>query len=87
MNDDETDRSRQSSNASGIVAMLVALPLLYTLSIGPFAFILNKYPSLAPMEKYAGAFYAPVLWLHDHTSLKQPIASYTQWWVRLARKI
>ncbi len=83
--EDDADRPRQSSNSSGIVALLVALPLLYALSMGPAAFFFSKYPTLKPMEDAAQAFYAPMFWLHQHTSLKEPIENYVGWWERRGR--
>lgn len=85
MNDD-TDHSRQTSNSSAITVVVLALPLLYALSLGPAALAFRKYSALKPMENAALAFYAPMFWLHENTSLKQPIESYVEWWDRLDRK-
>lgn len=85
MNDD-ADSARQGSNSTAIGALMTLLLLLYAFSIGPVAFMFNKYPALQPMQDPAAAFYAPVFWLDEHTSLKQPIDSYLEWWVRLAFK-
>lgn len=67
------------------MAVMVLLPLIYAFSIGPAVFMFNKYSALQPMGDAAADFYAPVLWLNEHTSLKQPIESYLEWWARLAR--
>ncbi|MBN8419383.1 MAG: hypothetical protein J0L73_10740 [Verrucomicrobia bacterium] len=85
MNDD-TDNSRQTSNSSAITVVVLALPLLYALSMGPVAFVFGRYHSLKSMEKAAQAFYAPMFWLHAHTFLKEPLEYYLGWWERLARK-
>jgi hypothetical protein len=56
---------------------LAALPMLYVLSIGPVVMIADKAGlSPRPFRK----FYAPVIWLHDHTVLKQPIEWYAELW-------
>jgi hypothetical protein len=48
-------------------------PLLYVLSIGPVAFAVEKLNwDKAATKK----FYAPVIWLHDHTPLKRPLELY-----------
>lgn len=83
---DGADNSRSSPSSSAIVAVVVLLPLIYALSFGPAAFVFNKYSALKPMENAALAFYAPLFWLHENTSLKQPLQSYLEWWERLARK-
>lgn len=30
--------------------------------------------------------YAPIFWLYEHTSLKQPLDSYMAWWERLGSR-
>ncbi|WP_395739689.1 hypothetical protein [Prosthecobacter sp.] len=83
---DEPDNSRPSSSSSAILALVVALPLLYVLSIGPAAYLMSKFRAGQGVEDAASAVYAPILWLHEHTPMKQPIESYIDWWERLARR-
>ncbi len=70
--DGDRDRERSSSVAS-LLGALVLLPLLYTLSIGPVAFVCEK---LGVPKEPMRAFYRPVVWLHDHTPLKRPLEWY-----------
>jgi hypothetical protein len=51
--------------------------LLYVLSIGPAGLIAKKTgASVVALRQ----FYAPVIWLHDHTLLKKPLHAYTDIW-------
>jgi hypothetical protein len=74
-----------SSNGAAM-ALIVALPLVYLLSIGPVAFICEKTSSTTSIRNTALAVYAPIIWLHDHTPMKMPLEEYVNWWERLARK-
>lgn len=57
--------------------LILAAPLLYVLSVGPVAAIWIKYQlPVPPLE----AFYAPLIWLHDHTPLKDPLDWYVKLW-------
>jgi len=85
MNNDDGDSSRQNSSSSAIGALLVALPLLYAFSMGPVAFLVEKYHVMSSMGAPVRTFYMPMIWLHEHTSLKQPLESYVKWWENLAR--
>lgn len=72
------ETSSESSNTFVYVGItLVLLPILYVLSIGPVVFILLKMKTtMGPLE----IFYAPVIWLHDHTFLTEPLENYVRWW-------
>ncbi|WP_395750805.1 hypothetical protein [Prosthecobacter sp.] len=83
---DEPESPRQSSYYSAVLAILVALPLLYALSIGPAAYCLSKFNVGRSTEDMVEAFYAPIIWLADHTSMEKPIDSYIEWWEWLARR-
>lgn len=84
MNDD-ADNSRQSSNSSAIAAVVVLLPLLYAFSVGPAIYCMEKFHATASVKAPLRTFYAPLVLLHDHTFLKQPLESYERWWHRLAQ--
>lgn len=68
------------------MALMVALPLVYLLSIGPVAFVCEKTSSTTSIRNTVLAVYAPIIWLHDHTPMKMPLENYVNWWERLARK-
>jgi hypothetical protein len=52
--------------------------VFYVLSIGPVAALL-KDANWSTIE-IALAFYAPVIWLYDHTPLKGPLDAYVGLW-------
>jgi hypothetical protein len=58
--------------------LLIALPFFYLLSIGPVAAITSGMDR-SNLE-FAEKFYAPVIWLHDHTPLKEPLEYYVMFW-------
>ncbi|OYW29072.1 MAG: hypothetical protein B7Z47_05205 [Chthoniobacter sp. 12-60-6] len=79
------DISRTSDkNTAGLMAVLLLLPLVYLLSIGPMGFLLEKFHVPMSMRSYVLAFYRPVIWLHNNTPLKQPLEAYARWWSDLA---
>ncbi len=82
---DEPIPNKGSSTAAW-AAVLVMLPLVYMLSMGPVGYVVQRFSVPATMHGPALKFYGPVIWLHDHTSLKGPIESYLEWWDRLARR-
>ena len=57
--------------------LLVALPVLYVLSVGPVA-LFAKRLDLSPRP--FRAFYTPLVWLHDHTPLEKPLDWYVKLW-------
>ncbi len=69
------DRDRDGTPAWA--TLLAALPVLYVLSLGPVILLAKK--SGLPQASLR-AFYAPLIWLHDHTLLKQPLEWYVGLW-------
>jgi hypothetical protein len=63
--------------AAALVVVVLILPVLYVLSIGPVVAVLEK---MGAGHEMAEVFYAPVIWLHDHTLLKEPLEAYAQMW-------
>ncbi|MCX6847461.1 MAG: hypothetical protein NTY98_00915 [Verrucomicrobia bacterium] len=80
-----SDDTSRSSNSTAIMALMIALPLFYGFSIGPAIYFTEKFHPSASIEKPLKAFYAPVLWLHANTFLKQPLESYERFWMKMAR--
>lgn len=60
-----------------IAAVLLLLPLVYVCSIGPVA---RTVDALGWSRQPAKQFYAPVIWLHDHTPLRRPLELYLAAW-------
>ena len=80
-----SDDTSRNSNSTAIMVLMIVLPLLYGFSIGPAIYFTEKFHPSASIEKPLKAFYAPVLWLHEHTFLKQPLESYERFWMKMAR--
>ena len=68
-----TEEHNQMSNRSGIVAMVIVLPIVYVLSLGPVVLIAKKHDYNGDAIKRV---YAPVVWLHDHTFLKKSLSDH-----------
>ena len=83
MNDEPT---RRSSKTAANAAILVALPLLYVLSVGPVFYLLDvtqwswRHPRLM---KSIVTMYSPLRPLFEHPFLGPPFQRYTQWWLEL----
>ena len=65
--------ARRRKGGAVIAAILILLPILYVLSIGPVALLVEK--TGVGMEA-ARTFYWPLIWLHDNTPLEGPLAKY-----------
>lgn len=83
------ERSSRSFKATGGVALLVALPLLYVLSAGPVSYIFEKSswcrrrPRLLRVVAVA---YTPLGPLASNKSLGPAFLSYVSWWMDLAHE-
>ena len=62
-----------------LCAIVCALGSLYVLSIGPAAWIVTR---TGGGEEAVRCIYTPVIWLHDNTSLKDPLAKYVEFFER-----
>jgi hypothetical protein len=67
-----------------VTSIVVGLPLIYLLSVGPAVVIVVKAPKIRNQVR---AIYTPMIWLHDHTSLKKPMDRYLGFWEQTARQI
>ena len=76
-------RPAHSWNA-GVTTALIALPILYALSIGPVAYTLvHNHPVNPRLMAAVNAFYKPLELLYEHTPLKVPLDAYLRWWGEL----
>ena len=66
-----------------LMVALVVVPLIYILGVGPAIVIVVKAPKLRDPVR---AVYAPMLWLHEHTSLKATMDPYLAFWEKTARR-
>jgi hypothetical protein len=74
---DET-RSRRSYWL-WIALALVLAPVLYTLSVGPAAYLVGR---AGKGEGTVQVIYAPLIWLHENTQLRKPLDWYVGPWER-----
>jgi len=71
------ESKRTGSGAAVALVLALLLPILYVLSIGPVGALVEK---TGVGEEAAWVFYAPVIWLHDNTPLKEPLEAYAELW-------
>jgi hypothetical protein len=76
MSEEREDQS-SSRKFSAAVAILLAVPLLYVLSVGPVEAVSQKIPSSRGAVRQ---FYAPVIWLRNNTTLQKPLDLYVGLW-------
>jgi hypothetical protein len=77
-----SDESQKPGRGAWLVVLGgVLLPLLYTLSVGPAAYMQRRTGGGGGWERI---FYAPLIWLHDNTPLEKPLEWYTGQWEKLA---
>jgi len=67
MNEDSPRRASESTT----IFVLLLLPVIYMLSIGPVIFAVERLHAKSAMQKPVMTFYAPMSWLHEHTALKK----------------
>jgi hypothetical protein len=80
---DAAQKSRLTRFIHHVVVMMIILPVIYILSVGPAILIVVKFPKLrAPIH----AVYAPMIWLHDHTDLKKTMDPYLAFWETAAHR-
>jgi hypothetical protein len=79
MDEEHRDRSDLTGfwPLAALLAILLVLPVVYVLSIGPVV-ALATAAGIDPTG--LKVIYAPVIWLHDHTALKEPLEWYVGLW-------
>lgn len=86
MNDEPT---RSTSKTAASAAILVALPLLYVLSVGPICWFLDASTWCRRRPRLTNAVmivYSPLKPLFEHEYLGPPFLRYLSWWDELTRK-
>jgi hypothetical protein len=63
--------------AAAMALVLFFLPGIYVLSIGPVVAVVERADA---GREVVQVIYAPVIWLHDHTALKEPLEAYARLW-------
>lgn len=74
MSEENKDKSR---GLFLVIAVAIALPLLYVLSVGPSLVIWKKFPKTQPAML---EIYFPLIWLEGHTVLQKPLEWYADLW-------
>jgi len=74
--DSRTRRSRGGLAVAPVIVLL--LPMIYVLSIGPAVCLREATGRNRRLEEAAGAFYSPVIFLHQTTPLREPIEAYVE---------
>jgi hypothetical protein len=77
---DDMDDDLESKSGLGPltwVSLLVLVPCLYVLSIGPVVAVAGKNRGNAATIRVV---YAPVFWLHNNTPMKKPLEMYAKLW-------
>lgn len=80
---DETSEPRGAKRGLAFVAALgVGLPVLYLLSVGPVAAIMEKTNGFGGMipRGFMIIFYWPIIWLYENTFMRHPIEVYLGLW-------
>jgi hypothetical protein len=74
-----SEAHEQESGTSGGLSwiLLLVLPLLYVLSIGPVGAFAKGNPGLFTKTR---VIYYPVILLHNHTPLRKPLEAYARLW-------
>ena len=73
------DEAPNSSSSNRLVLIIVLLPVLYLLSVGP---AIRYQRSLLWAQPFLEKFYSPLLWLHENTLLRAPLDAYARLWDR-----
>lgn len=76
MDEEQEQDSKRSSSA--LLIWLVAVPLLYVLSIGPVGTIAVESHLIS--LNLVQTFYAPVIWLRNNTPMRGPLDWYGHLW-------
>lgn len=68
------------TGAAIAVLVLVLLPILYVLSLGP-AVLLADMTESRELVRVLEVVYYPLEWLHANTPLREPLEAYVDLWV------
>ena len=65
--EDDDETPNRSRSVAWFIAVCIGLPILYFLSTGPVALIVDRHPGLpGSAVAVAQVIYAPVIWLDRH---------------------
>jgi hypothetical protein len=73
-----SDEAKSSRGQTALVLVIgLAVLALYVLSVGPVGAVV-EHSGFG--EDAARVFYAPLIWLHHNTVLKEPLEAYARLW-------
>lgn len=80
--DDRPDKRGSGAVAIVLVAVLILLPILYVLSVGPVAWLDSNDSLNEPMHSVAVIVYFPLSWaVNNGVPIVGPaLAAYVEWW-------
>ena len=80
---------QKPEKAIGVAAILLALCLIYVLSIGPVVGVLvwSGFRETDRVGSCVCVLYSPIIYLHDHTAFKEPIEQYVDRWDHLGQRL
>jgi hypothetical protein len=67
------DETHKGNSLRWLVLLVLAIPLLYVLSLGPAAYMVERTDMCRAVADVACR---PVIWLHRNTPLRKPIDAY-----------
>ena len=70
----------RSGHLAIVVALVIAVPALYVLSVGPVGMLVEKGHLGQTTAGVLEGLYAPLVWLHEHTPLRRPLDWYARLW-------
>ena len=76
----DSDKRRSRSGPALVLVIVLLLPVLYVLSIGPAALVIQATGQNDELIAVVEVVYYPVMWLQEHTPLADPIGWYVELW-------
>jgi hypothetical protein len=76
----DSPSGHKRTGAAIAVLIVVLLPILYVLSVGP-AVMLADMTESGELVAVLEVVYCPLEWLHENTPLREPLEAYVDLWV------
>jgi hypothetical protein len=70
------------SHATAWALSILAVPVLYLLSVSPLAILARGTPRTPP-PGWLTLYGRPYVWIWQHTWLGRPLEAYDRWWIEL----
>ena len=79
----DSQPGHRQSAAVVAIAIVILLPILYVLSIGPAVMFMDMTGTEQELWPVFTAVYYPVIWLYANTWLEEPLEAYIRFWLDL----